>query len=304
MNIGVYVTSNYANYDRLSKMLTTYIRKYTTSPVILTALSPSTKPDHGNNLVKRYADENHIRCKVYETEWNKWKRSAGSIVSYHMNHNSERSFVFWDGLSKGCRNYLNMTRRMRRPCDLIRVNPNDGVETSPSEQEKRELELAQAEQQKLQQQQQQQSAQQQAAQSGQSDQTTQATQAVQNSPSAETPQNGQQSQQSQNTEQQVAQNGAVQGGEQTASANTAQATEPPPTPQQQTQTVQPQSQTANMPTNAQTASSAETPADASPNSPTNSASAQTAYTNAEQETTESEHSIEQLVGDEPIEKKS
>lgn len=131
MNIAVYVTSNYSNYDRLSKMLSSYIRKYTTSPVLITALSPSTKPNHGNLLVKRYADENRIRCKVYETEWNKWKKSAGSIASYHMNHNSERSIVFWDGLSRGCKNYLMMTQRLNRPCDLIRVNPNDGVEVAP-----------------------------------------------------------------------------------------------------------------------------------------------------------------------------
>ena len=186
MNIGVYVSSNYSNYDRLSKMLTSYIRKYTTSPVILTALSPSTKPGHGNNLVKRYADENHIRCKVYETEWNKWKKSAGSIASYHINHNSERSLVFWDGLSKGCRNYLNMTNRLRRPCDLIRVNPNDVEKTSPSEQEKKELEIRKVEQQPQQQTQQQPQQQQ----SGQSSQSTQSTKAVQNPPSSDMSQGG------------------------------------------------------------------------------------------------------------------
>lgn len=133
MNIAVYVTSNYSNYDELSKLLTSYIRKYTNSPILLTAHSKSTKPDHGNLLVKRYADENHIRCKVYETEWDKWNRSAGSIASYHMNHNSERSIVFWDGLSKGCRNFLLMTQRLRRPCDLIRVNPNKKGSTIPDE---------------------------------------------------------------------------------------------------------------------------------------------------------------------------
>ena len=133
MNIAVYVTSNYSNYDELSKLLTSYIRKYTNSPILLTAHSKSTKPDHGNLLVKRYADENHIRCKVYETEWDKWNRSAGSIASYHMNHNSERSIVFWDGLSRGCRNFLLMTQRLRRPCDLIRVNPNKKGSTIPDE---------------------------------------------------------------------------------------------------------------------------------------------------------------------------
>lgn len=133
MNIAVYVTSNYANYDRLSQMLTKCLRRYTTDPVILTSISKSTKPGHGNLLVKRYADENHLRCKVYETEWAKWRRSAGSIASYHMNHNSERAVVMWDGLSKGCRNFLQLARRLRRPCDLIRVNPNDGVEVPPKD---------------------------------------------------------------------------------------------------------------------------------------------------------------------------
>lgn len=133
MNIAVYVTSNYANYDRLSQMLSKCLRRYTTDPVILTSISKSTKPGHGNLLVKRYADENHLRCKVYETEWAKWRRSAGSIASYHMNHNSERAVVMWDGLSKGCRNFLQLARRLRRPCDLIRVNPNDGVEVPPKD---------------------------------------------------------------------------------------------------------------------------------------------------------------------------
>ena len=133
MNIAVYVTSNYQNYDKLSQLLNTYLRKYTTTPVIITAFSTSTKPNHGNLLVKKYADDNRIKCKVYETNWSKWKKSAGSIASYHMNHNSERSIVFWDGLSKGCKNYLKMTQRLHRPCDLIRVNPNDIAEIKPKE---------------------------------------------------------------------------------------------------------------------------------------------------------------------------
>jgi hypothetical protein len=116
MNIAVYVTSKYNNYEELSKLLDDHIRKVTTSPVLLL-----TDTGEGNKLVKQYADDHNIQSKIYSTEWGRFGHTAGVIAVYHMLHNSERGICLWNGLSRGCRAFLKMSQRLNRNVDLIRV---------------------------------------------------------------------------------------------------------------------------------------------------------------------------------------
>lgn len=132
MNIAVYVTSKYNNYEELSKLLDDHIRKVTTSPVLLL-----TDTGDGNKLVKQYADDHNIQSKVYSTEWGRFGHTAGVIAVYHMLHNSERGICLWNGLSRGCRAFLKMSQRLNRNVDLIRVTisaVNTPTEPQQSEQ--------------------------------------------------------------------------------------------------------------------------------------------------------------------------
>lgn len=130
MNIGVYVSSQYGDYYDFSERLSRILKRYTSSPVLLGVYS--NMKDTGYELLRRYAEEHRIRLKTYTAEWKrtddrrfigKRKQSLGGVIAiYHCVHNSERTIAFNSG-GKGTAAFIRMSARLRRPCDVIKVDP-------------------------------------------------------------------------------------------------------------------------------------------------------------------------------------
>ncbi len=137
MNIGVYVSSQYGDYYDFSERLSRILKRYTSSPVLLGVYS-NTK-DTGYELLRRYAEEHRIHLKTYTAEWKrtddrrfigKRKQSLGGVIAiYHCVHNSERTIAFNSG-GKGTAAFIRMSARLKRPCDVIKVDPFAKIKTT------------------------------------------------------------------------------------------------------------------------------------------------------------------------------
>lgn len=140
MNIGVYVSSQYDDYYEFSKRLSSALKRYTNSPVLLGICSNTKKT--GYDLLRRYAEEHHVHLKTYTAEWRrrdskrfvgKRGQSLGGVIAiYHCVRNSERTIAFNSG-GKGTASFIRMSRRLKRPCDVISVNPFAKHAEPPSE---------------------------------------------------------------------------------------------------------------------------------------------------------------------------
>lgn len=137
-SIGVYVTSRYKNFDEFKVTLDEALKKYisTGKPnAICTGSSKSN--DSGNGLVKRYAFEAGIPCRVFETQWANniptkpgKKNTAGVRANAMIIRNSNACVLFWaptaiakwDFMSGGCYNFRKMCGKMGRELIEIKVD--------------------------------------------------------------------------------------------------------------------------------------------------------------------------------------
>lgn len=136
--VGVYVTSRYKNYPEFKVTLDEALKKYipTGKPNALCTGS-SKSNESGNGLVKKYAFERGIPCKVFETQWANniptkpgKKNTAGVRANAMIIRNSNSCILFWtptaiakwDFMSGGCYNFRKMCGKMGRELIEVKVD--------------------------------------------------------------------------------------------------------------------------------------------------------------------------------------
>lgn len=137
-NIGVYVTSRYADYVEFKNALNEAIKKYIPVGKPNALCTGSAKSNSsGNGLVRRYAFENGIPCRIFETQWEKHiptkpgkRNTAGVRANAMIVKNSNGCCMFWtptsvakwDFMSGGCYNFRKMCGKMGRELIPIKVD--------------------------------------------------------------------------------------------------------------------------------------------------------------------------------------
>lgn len=136
--VGVYVTSRYKNYPEFKVTLDEALKKYipTGKPNALCTGS-SKGNESGNGLVKKYAFEHGIPCRVFETQWANniptkpgKKNTAGVRANAMIIRNSNACVLFWaptaiakwDFRSGGCYNFRKMCGKMGRELIEVKVD--------------------------------------------------------------------------------------------------------------------------------------------------------------------------------------
>jgi len=61
-------------------------------------------------------------CKVHEkaADWDKYGKSAGYKRNKEMGEFADEVLVFWDGVSKGTKHMIDLTKMMNKPLNIIR----------------------------------------------------------------------------------------------------------------------------------------------------------------------------------------
>lgn len=148
VSIGVYVTSRYKNYEEFKATMDEAVKKYIPVGKPNALCTGSSKSNNaGNGLVKRYAFENGIPCRVFETQWANniptkpgKKNTAGVRANAMIIRNSNYCIMFWaptaiskwDFMSGGCYNFQKMCGKMRRELIPIKVDIYKPIELKPS----------------------------------------------------------------------------------------------------------------------------------------------------------------------------
>lgn len=64
-----------------------------------------------DTLAERYATENNISTTIFKPDWDKLGRAAGMIRNKQIVNYAEKVIAFWDGVSKGTKNSIDLAKR-------------------------------------------------------------------------------------------------------------------------------------------------------------------------------------------------
>lgn len=149
--VAVYVTSRYADYVEFSAAMDEALKKYIPTGKPNAICTGSSKGNEkGNALVRRYAFEKGIPCRVFETQWANHiptkpgkKNTAGVRANAMIIRSSNAAIMFWsptaikkwDYMSGGCYNFQKMCGKMGRELIPIKVDIYKPLTKAPEEEE-------------------------------------------------------------------------------------------------------------------------------------------------------------------------
>ena len=71
-------------------------------------------------VAEEWAKTNNIPVTVFPAQWDKYGRSAGMIRNKLIISASDHCIAFWDGVSRGTKNDIELCQRLNVPCTIIR----------------------------------------------------------------------------------------------------------------------------------------------------------------------------------------
>lgn len=75
-----------------------------------------------DRYVEQFADLLGYPKKIFEADWNKYGKSAGPKRNYEMVQESDIAMVFWDGTSRGTRDFMNKAIKKGIPMIVFEVS--------------------------------------------------------------------------------------------------------------------------------------------------------------------------------------
>ena len=73
-----------------------------------------------DKLGERYSKERGYKLKQFPADWNTHKYAAGPIRNKQMLDYCDAVIVFWDGVSRGSMNMINITKKANKPIRIIK----------------------------------------------------------------------------------------------------------------------------------------------------------------------------------------
>ncbi len=113
MILAVVGSRTFSNYKLLDETLS---RFHQTTPITKIVSGGARGAD---SLATTWANENNIPVTVYLAEWRKYGRSAGMIRNRLIISDCEHCIAFWDGVSRGTRNDIDLCQRLNVPYTII-----------------------------------------------------------------------------------------------------------------------------------------------------------------------------------------
>ena len=73
-----------------------------------------------DTLGKKYAMSHRIHVQSFPANWDKYGKKAGYIRNEQMADNADAVIVFWDGISRGSKNMIDIAHERGIPCRVVR----------------------------------------------------------------------------------------------------------------------------------------------------------------------------------------
>ena len=81
-----------------------------------------------DKLGERWAEENNIPCLRYPANWTKYGKSAGMIRNSQMADVADATIVLWDGVSKGTKNMIELSKKKNLGLIIHTINNEDNID--------------------------------------------------------------------------------------------------------------------------------------------------------------------------------
>lgn len=115
MKIIIAGSRGFTNYDLLKSKLDSIFKKLNKEQITIVSGTAS----GADKLGERYAKENQIRLIEMPANWDLGKK-AGYIRNEDMAKISDACVVFWDGVSKGSKNMINLAEKYNLKLRIIK----------------------------------------------------------------------------------------------------------------------------------------------------------------------------------------
>lgn len=71
-------------------------------------------------LAHKWATENNVAIIEMPADWDTHGKAAGHIRNEEMAQVATHVIVFWDGVSRGTKNMIDMAKKYKRPLEIVR----------------------------------------------------------------------------------------------------------------------------------------------------------------------------------------
>ena len=75
-----------------------------------------------DQLGEKWAKENNIKTLIFRPDWDKFGKIAGFLRNKDIVDNSDVIVAFWDGLTKGTENTINLTKTAGKELEIVYFN--------------------------------------------------------------------------------------------------------------------------------------------------------------------------------------
>lgn len=115
MKLAVIGSRNFNNKECLYKHLTQFNSQCPISEIV------SGGAKGADSLGFDWAVNHNIPTKIFKPDWAKYGKGAGFIRNKDIINNSEYVIAFWDGISKGTKNSIDLAKKLNKELKIIYV---------------------------------------------------------------------------------------------------------------------------------------------------------------------------------------
>jgi len=72
-----------------------------------------------DKLGEKYAHARGMKTVIHKPDWKKYGRAAGMIRNKDIIHDADKVFAFWDGVSKGTKNSIDLAKKEKKSIDVL-----------------------------------------------------------------------------------------------------------------------------------------------------------------------------------------
>lgn len=112
--VAVVGSRSFTDYSLLERTLSSF---HSSNGIALIVSGGAAGAD---SMAEHFAKENNIPTSIHKPDWKKYGRSAGVIRNKDIIAECDVCFAFWDGLSRGTANDIELCRKMNKHCHIIK----------------------------------------------------------------------------------------------------------------------------------------------------------------------------------------
>lgn len=115
MKLGIVGSREFNDYDFVEKNINIICGNIKISEIV------SGGARGVDSIAEQYAKDNNIKTRIFEAEWDWFGKRAGFVRNEYIVDYSDYVIAFWDGVSTGTKDTINMCMKKKKNITVIFV---------------------------------------------------------------------------------------------------------------------------------------------------------------------------------------